>query len=192
MLRFFLILLVMVSLSSRADLVTVSFDEMVLKSELILIAKPIKYDGLTTRLKIKKVIFGDGIGAHFNITRSEEEHEQEFESNITYLIFLKNSNGSWVPASYGRSYWPLLGIFPNESIHEDISCSNGVPSTAYPIRKVSSDDFITTTRAEVFYPYLPKPMRGIEQDVYCYGSILNAINHLTNKASRTPQAAPLL
>jgi len=177
MLRFFLILLVMVSLSSRADLVTVSFDEMVLKSELILIAKPIKYDGLTTRLKIKKVIFGDGIGAHFN---------------ITYLIFLKNSNGSWVPASYGRSYWPLLGIFPNESIHEDISCSNGVPSTAYPIRKVSSDDFITTTRAEVFYPYLPKPMRGIEQDVYCYGSILNAINHLTNKASRTPQAAPLL
>ena len=164
-----------------AKLGMVTFQELVSRSELIVLATPVKFENNKTTFIINNIFKGRNKNKELTISHSMEVHDQTIEVLGKHILFLlKNPKSGWQAASYGRSYWPLVRTY-HQKDNLNKNCKSAVPYV-YPFTMVKLGNHLKEQSMVVRYPYYPTKKGEVEQMVVCGEQIFKAVKHLTRRS----------
>lgn len=116
MTRALFVLSLCLAVPALAKLAPTTLDSLIKEAELIVEVTPSKivrkpYNAGEATLTVLRVHRGTLTEKELTIAWDAEVHAQHIDSvDHDYLLFLKrNDEGKWVPAQYGRSFWPFVG-----------------------------------------------------------------------------------
>ncbi|VAW80029.1 hypothetical protein MNBD_GAMMA12-3255 [hydrothermal vent metagenome] len=176
----YILSLSLASFSVNAKLAYDTFGLMVIRSQLIVEAKPVHFEGNRTTFKILKYFKGKSSSNLVTIVRSTEEHDQKIYFVGKHILFLmRGPKGKWMPSSYGRSYWPLLNVVDLTG-RQNKKCYYAVPDV-YPFSMVRSGKYLNSKLMKVYYQYLTSDQGFAKAKVYCYRDIQKAIKLVIDK-----------
>lgn len=120
---FFSLALFFTSVMAHSRLEFSELDPLILDSELILDATPIKIEPHRTTFKVLKSIKGNYTDPEIVLTFKNERHEQRITNiDSDRLLFLKrDTDGAFTGTKYGRSYWAFTTYTkdPKQNILDD-------------------------------------------------------------------------
>lgn len=129
-----------------AKLRTVPFDEMVKKSDLIVIASPdsiFKYRNGSgyADLKVERVIKGQFDKGLLHLKWSSEHHDSKVRGFSTMILFLRQKGSEYVSTTYGRGVLPIdMALWWDETEDDVVEHSIDYIEYRYPVTDLKFDE----------------------------------------------------